>query len=233
MSFDVIIRWTVIVLYYCVINSLFSECSGEVLVHFDSKHHDSRHKAIKHLKYCKNCPSAKDEGSILSAMQAKHIPSKFDVTGSLVYCLPNYAESSPLNQFDIEENIAFVDRGQISIVEKVTTLQRAGAVGVVIADSGECDNAFKSCGNRIGSASEGGLSAYDFAETWSAIKIPVVIVTKDMAEKLRTLMEVKRRKFPKLGFQLVNILEDDDDEEEDNEEDEEDEEEEDDGHDEL
>jgi hypothetical protein len=38
-------------------------------------------------------------------------------------------------------------------------------------------------------------------------------------------MEVKRRKFPKLGFQLVNILDDDDDEDdEDEDEDDEDEE---------
>jgi hypothetical protein len=66
MSFDVIIRWTVTVLWYCcVINCLFIvESEGEVLVHFDSKHFDPRHKAIKHLKYCKNCPSAKDEGSM-------------------------------------------------------------------------------------------------------------------------------------------------------------------------
>ena len=112
----------------------------------------------------------------------------------------------------------------------MTTLQRAGAIAVVIADTGECDQDFKSCGNRIGSAGEGGLSAYDFPETWSDVVIPVVIVTKSMAEKLRTLMEVKKRKFPKLGFQLVNIID-----EEDEEEDEEDEEEEEDdeGHNEL
>jgi hypothetical protein len=111
------------------------------------------------------------------------------------------------------------------MIEKATILQRAGAIGVIIADSGECDQAFKSCGNRVGSAGEGGLGSYDFPEAWSSIKIPVVIVTKETAEKLRRLMEVKRRKFPKLGFQLVNILDDDDDEDdEDEDEDDEDEE---------
>jgi hypothetical protein len=124
---------------------------------------------------------------------------------------------------------------QISIVEKVTTLQRAGAIAVVIADTGECDKEFKSCGNRIGSAGQGGLSAYDFPETWSEIKIPVVIVTKDTSEKLRKLMEVKKRKFAKLGYQLVNVIDDDDEEDEDeeDEDEEEDEEEEGNGHSEL
>lgn len=109
----------------------------------------------------------------------------------------------------------------MSIIAKVTALQRAGAIAVVIADTGECDQHFKSCGHRIGSAGEGGLSAYDFSETWSDIVIPVVIVTKSMAEKLRILMEVKRRKFPKLGFQLVNIIDPEDEEEEEEEDDEE------------
>lgn len=93
-------------------------------------------------------------------------------------------------------------------------MQRAGAIAVVIADTGQCDPAFKSCGSRIGSASDGGLSAYDSPDVWSDIDIPVVIVTKAMAEKLRKLMEVKRRKFPKLGFQMVNIIDEEDEEEE-------------------
>lgn len=195
-------------------------CEGVVLVHFDSKDYSRDHKSVKHLKYCKNCPSAKDEGSMLFALIAKHIPKNFDVTGALVYSLPNHAETNPLNNFDIKDNIAFVDRGKISIIEKVTTLQRAGAIGVIIADTGECDKDFKSCGSRIGSAGEGGLGAYDFPEVWSHITIPVVIVTKDMSEKLRRLMEVKRRKFPKLGYQLVNVIDDDDEEEEEEEEEE-------------
>lgn len=32
---------------------------------------------------------------------------------ALVYSLPNYAENAPLNNFDIKDNIAFVDRGKV------------------------------------------------------------------------------------------------------------------------
>ena len=104
---------------------------------------------------------------------------------------------------------------------------------MVIADTGECDDDFKSCGTRIGAAAEGGFGAYDMSSAWADVKIPVVIATKTMADKLRTLMEVKRRKFPKLGYQQVNILDDEEEDEEEEDEIDEDEDYGDDSHDEL
>jgi hypothetical protein len=47
---------------------------------------------------------------------------------------------------------------QVALVDKVLRAQQAGAVGVIIVDSGECDAGFTSCGYRAGSAKQVRLS---------------------------------------------------------------------------
>lgn len=214
MSFDVIIRRVVLIMVVAFATKTSSLLgAGAVLVHLDSDSCSRQHQAVKYIKFCKDCPSPRDEGSTLSALVAKHVPPSFDVSGEIVYSIPNAAESRLFNPFDLKGNIAFVDRGKISLIEKIRRLQQAEASAVIIADTGECDRNFDSCGKRIGSASTGGLGSYDYMDAWSDIKIPVVIVTVDVAEKLRLMMEVKRRRLSTLGHQYVNALDDEEEDE--------------------
>ena len=138
-----------------------------VLVHIDtriSKSNLEYERAVKLISFCIDCPSPEDEGSVAYGLISRYLyASKQDyvVTGQLVYCVPNLADGpSILNKHQFPGRIVLVDRGKISLHEKIFRLQQAGAEAILVGDDGQCDEAFTYCGARMGSALEGGFAAF-------------------------------------------------------------------------
>lgn len=88
------------------------------------------------------------------------------------------------------------------MVEKVLKCQAAGAKGVIVVDDGSCSDGVVNCG-RLGSVREGGFAKRDGAHTWSAVKIPAVLVSEAEGARFRGMMPLQKIVVAGLGEQLV------------------------------
>lgn len=89
------------------------------------------------------------------------------------------------------------------MVEKVLKCQAAGAKGVIVIDDGGCsDGGVVDCG-RLGGVRDGGFAKRDGAHTWSAVKIPAILVSEAEGERFRGMMPLERIVVDGLGEQLV------------------------------
>ena len=80
-------------------------------------------KPIKILSFCNNCPSPHVEGMIVNSLIAKHSIQDFDVTGELMYTIPNYADKELiLNRMDFKDKFVLVDRGKVTLLKKVENI---------------------------------------------------------------------------------------------------------------
>ncbi len=167
-----------------------------VRVHFDVK---SMQGPKKMLSFCINCDDPEAEGSFVPALTPKFStytllnsnPAAIEetISGDLLYCVPNMAEKEKiLNAHEFENRIVLVDRGLVPMMEKVLRIQKAGAAGIVIADDGTCNEMFTFCGHRIGSVQEGGFSTTDDEKEWKKIVIPVFLISKASATKIKGFM---------------------------------------------
>lgn len=77
-------------------------------------------------------------------------------------------------------------------------------MALIIVDDGQCGTDFATCGQRIGSLSDGGFSAFDSKELWREVTIPVLLITKEVGDKLRGMMGIERVDIPGLGWQSVS-----------------------------
>ena len=80
-------------------------------------------EALKHLSFCLDCSNPDREGSVMKALVAKHGVQEFDVTGELIYCFPNHGDAvNILNKHEFRNKIVIVDRGKVSILQKVENI---------------------------------------------------------------------------------------------------------------
>uniref|UniRef100_A0A7S1C5X9 PA domain-containing protein n=1 Tax=Bicosoecida sp. CB-2014 TaxID=1486930 RepID=A0A7S1C5X9_9STRA len=165
------------------------------------------------LAFCKGCPDPHGAGSILDVWEAAHgagngvggnagggaaAPS-FHVDAELVYAVPNDGSSAVLNT--VGGTVVLMDRGEVAFVDKARAAQEAGADALLIADTGQCGDDFD-CGGWLGSKSEGkGLAARDSPSAWEGIYIPVAMISRSSAERLRALMELVEFETPDMGPQ--------------------------------
>jgi hypothetical protein len=179
---------------------------GELVVSLHRFERDGG-QAVNMISFCNDCDDPHHEGSIVHGLIPKHGLHEFEVSGEVVYCVPNHAEQKRLlNKHQFRGRIVLVDRGHISLIDKVEKIQKAGASGVIIADDGQCDEEFSFCGSRVGSAPHGGFSPYDDESRWHSLTIPVLMITQTSAERLRRLMRNQIRMLPKIGPQNITIL---------------------------
>lgn len=177
--------------------------SGQLVVNLTSRN-ENVEGPLKWLSYCVNCPSPASEGSVLRAINAKYGLWEYKVTGKVIYCVPNHAESPRLmNHHQMQDRIVLVDRGIVSMYEKVERIQASEALGVIIADDGTCEEGFRYCKTRTGTVEDGGFAAFDDEQRWLDIEIPVVLVTQDSADRLRKLMGIERVYIKGYGYQNV------------------------------
>jgi hypothetical protein len=167
--------------------------------------------AIKQISYCIQCPDPSVEGSLIRGLNAKFGLQHFSKTGELVYCVPNYGEKERLlNSHQLDGRIVFVERGKVSLLEKVLRIQhQSEAIAIIIADDGSCDESFHNCGPRAGSVNDGGFAAYDDELKWQQVEIPVILITRASAEKLKGLMRSKSILVRGSGQQHVTIIDSD------------------------
>ena len=163
--------------------------------------------AMKEIAFCIDCPSPAEEGSLVYGLKPKHGIQTYSVSGEVVYCIPNLANGETfLNKYEFHNRLVFVDRGVISLQQKVLQLQQADAIGVIIADDGSCNKEFTFCGPRIGGKNDGGFAANDDKLLWNNINIPAVLISVETAEIFRKFMNMKRIDVPGLGFQNITTF---------------------------
>jgi len=163
--------------------------------------------AIKEIAFCIDCPSPAEEGSLVYGLKPKHGIQTYSVSGEVVYCIPNLANGETLlNKYEFHNRLVFVDRGVISLQQKVLQLQQSDAIGVIIADDGNCNKEFTFCGPRIGGKNDGGFAANDDRLLWSDIHIPSILISVETAAIFRKFMNIKRIDVPGYGFQNVSLL---------------------------
>lgn len=181
-------------------------CSGNLIANLNSRSQDQE-SPLKLISYCIDCPSPEQEGTITQGLLPRYGLKNYFVSAELVYCIPNKADSGILNDYQFRGRIVLVDRGEIGILDKVILIQSGGAVGVLIADDGQCNEEFSYCGPRAGSVKDGGFAAHDHvSESWRKIRIPVLLVSFKSAESIRRLMPVKRVLLPRLGYHNITVL---------------------------
>lgn len=159
------------------------------------------------VTFCIDCPSPNSEGTLAKGLHPKHGLQEFQVTGTLVYCVPNNAEGRKfLNAHHFKDRIVLVDRGAMGILEKVEKILDWGAVGVVIADDGRCTEDLSYCGPQAGSVQQGGFAIHDDLHRWRDVPIPVVLVSVKTADILRSTMGIRKVHIPKYGMQNITIF---------------------------
>ena len=166
--------------------------------------HLTMNGAVKMLLICVDCDTPEVEGTFVRGLIPKHINENMEsVTGILAYSIPNFADKPKiLNKLNLQGRIAFVERGKISLLDKILKLQDQveGLLGIVIADDGQCYEDFSYCGPRAGSAREGGFSSHDDEYLWRKVNIPVFMITLTSANKIRDLMKMRKINIPRLGI---------------------------------
>lgn len=178
---------------------------GSLVVNLTSRGSDAD-GALKWVTFCIKCPDPHTDGSVVPALNAKYGVDVYSVTGELVYCVPNYAESKFIvNDHQFPNRVVLVDRGKISLLNKVLKIQDTEALGIIIADDGSCREDFSFCGPRAGSVSEGGFAAHDDESRWLKVDIPVVLVSLSTAERLRKAMGVKLAQIHGLGAHNITV----------------------------
>ena len=105
-----------------------------------------------------------------------------EISGRLVRCNPPLANKEISNVEQVRGNVVYVKRGGCSFTKKARVAQKAGAVGMVVANSDR--ETF-------------GMSYTDDGEPFDAIQIPCVMISSDICTKLESCKQV-RLKSPSL-----------------------------------
>ena len=182
--------------------------------------HDRRPKpgkiygGLRTVEFCIGCPDPHLEGSQIKALGSYHGVDNYSVTGELTMAVPNTGcagsggrdqsgAAKILNAEQLAGRVVFVDRGGVPLVEKVLAAQNAGAVGVLIADDGNCTGHYE-CG-RAGSPRDGGFSKRDPWQNWRDVDVPAMLIMKAEADRLRAMMRLERKTIPGFGEQWIDI----------------------------
>nr|CCA27511.1 conserved hypothetical protein [Albugo laibachii Nc14] len=113
-------------------------------------------------------------------------PKSFDVIGEMIASEPLNASTPLQNSQDVYGRIVILHRDQTSFLDKVWHAQQAGALGVVIIDTGGvCRGTFD--GNCVFGSSKAlgnGFGHTDGHDRWYEIRIPYILITKAAAASL-------------------------------------------------
>jgi hypothetical protein len=118
-----------------------------------------------------------------------HNPGHHDVVAEVVMADPPLADKPLLNAHQARHRLLLVDRGGVPLLHKVRVAQDAGAIGVLIADGGKCNNTFDQicCPGADKSRNEG-FAAPDPVSQWKTVHIPVALLHKADADKIKELI---------------------------------------------
>ena len=77
-----------------------------------------------------------------------------------------------------------MERGEVPLVRKAAAAQDAGALGIIVTDMGNCTAFDQFCSPGADKSRGEGFARLDLARPWERIKIPVVMMLRDDADKL-------------------------------------------------
>ncbi|KAK1942402.1 hypothetical protein P3T76_005901 [Phytophthora citrophthora] len=120
------------------------------------------------------------------AWSGHHSPRLFDVSAELVLADPPDASQPLRNAHAVRDRVLLAVRGGAPFVFKLHYAQRAGALGLIIADAnGSCAGGFdQSCVPGADKRRGEGFAARERHVLWSQAHIPSVLVLKEAAQKL-------------------------------------------------
>jgi hypothetical protein len=157
----------------------------------------------QNLMFCNGCPNPRESGSQAWLWNAHYSLWRYEVDAELVMAVPNDASGPLLNEYQVHDAVAVVLRGTVSIIDKIRTVQKAGAVAVLIIDDGSCGNDFR-C--RLGEkAPNVGFASGDRWENWLDVYIPAFLVTQRDGQRILNALPVQKHLIPGYGEQLVHI----------------------------
>jgi hypothetical protein len=113
-------------------------------------------------------------------------PSSHDVRGMLVIAEPLDAHGPLVNAEQVRGNIVLIERGGgYPFRDKVMHAQRAGAIGVIFMDHGQCSATWtQGCVPGASKHNGEGFALQDAAWAWEGLDTPAVIVNKEHGEFL-------------------------------------------------
>ena len=103
-------------------------------------------------------------------------PPHFGVAAELILADPVFADTPLRNPGPLFHRVAFVERGRVPLATKALHAQQAGALAVVIADDGRCDNLDQYCVPGSDKKDGDGFAKLDNPRPWAPIHIPVVLI---------------------------------------------------------
>lgn len=117
-------------------------------------------------------------------------PSSHDVRGMLVIAEPLDAHVPLLNADEVRGNIVLIERGGgYPFRDKVMHAQKAGAIGVVFMDHGQCSTKWtQGCVPGASKHNGEGFAMQDAVWAWTGLDTPAVIVNKEHGELLISKM---------------------------------------------
>lgn len=120
------------------------------------------------------------------AWSSHHSPRLFDVSAELVLADPPDASQPLRNAHAVRDRVLLAVRGGVPFVFKLHFAQRAGALGLIIADAdGVCSGGFdQSCVPGADKRRGEGFAAQERHALWREAQIPCVLVLKDTAQEL-------------------------------------------------
>ncbi|RLN92961.1 hypothetical protein BBJ28_00013860 [Nothophytophthora sp. Chile5] len=120
------------------------------------------------------------------AWTGHYSPRLFDVSAELVLADPLDASRPLLNAHAVRDRVVLAVRGGAPFVFKLHHAQRAGALGLIIADvNGTCGGGFdQSCVPGADKTRNEGFAAQDRHALWHQTRIPCVLVLQDAALEL-------------------------------------------------
>ena len=194
-----------VIIFPFVISHLVKIFTGDAIyVYMDNVPLDISQPAIKLLSFCQKCVDPEEQGSFVTGLAPKLGIKEYNIKGELIYGVPNFGEiDNMLNRLEFKERIVMVKRGKVSLQIKAINIQRGGAIGLIIVDDGKCNEEFTQCGPMAGSVQDGGFAPSDKESVWNKIKIPVLLITQQSAQKLWPFMDISKIMIPNYGLQNI------------------------------
>ncbi|ETL90756.1 hypothetical protein L917_10617 [Phytophthora nicotianae] len=120
------------------------------------------------------------------AWTGHYSPRLFDVSAELILADPPDASRPLKNVHAVRDRVLLAVRGGVPLVFKVHHAQRAGALGLIIADAnGHCAGGFdQSCVPGSDKIRGEGFAAQERHVLWDQAHIPCVLVLKEAAQEL-------------------------------------------------
>ena len=161
----------------------------------------------KGLFFCRDCPHPALEGSWLDTWESHYNMHAYSVGAALVYAVPNDGRSEILNHEDVRGRIALLNRGVVSLNDKVRRAQEAGANGVVILNL-PCNRQREGLRcevERKERAYGHGFALNDPPDKWEGIHIPAVMISEEDGKRLISMMDLESMDMgPELGEQFYD-----------------------------